>query len=825
MPNIVEILVKSRNETKTGFDAAESSARKVGDTADQTGARIAGLGTKIAAAGAAAATGLATAAAGIGKALYNVGSTMDEMQDKIRVGTGASGAALDGLVGSAKRVGTSVPSDFGSVGDAIAALSQRLNITGKPLEDLATQFLNLSRITGTDVKTNIESLTRVFGDWGISTDQQADTLDKMFRVSQTTGVGIDRLAQNVVKFGAPLRQMGFSFEESIAMLGKFEKEGVNSELVMGSMRIALGKIAKGSQDAGKASLEAEKAQKAYNDAVAKHGAGSLEARTAQEALSAAQSKGALAGKDAAAVFTEYVQKIKDAGSATEANALALELFGARAGPDMAAAIREGRLSVDELVASINKGSDTINKASLETMDFAEQWQLTKNRLMVAFEPAAAKVFGAIGEAMEQNGPKIAAMAENIGPLLVTAIEAMISVLTTAAPIIQAVLTVLAALGPAAGPVVLAIGGIAGAFKAVNTAKGVLDLLPDQFAKVAVSAVANFGKMGVAAVGYAAASVAGAAAATAAWVAANIAMIAATGGVILIIGAVIAAIVLLVKNWDWVKEKAAAVWSAVAGFFKAMGSAIVDAVSLVINWVKENWKTIIAVIMGPLGILIGLVVQNWDKIKAIFRAGVDAVIAAVRLLAALPGIVIGYVSGMVSGAINKAGELVGWFKSLPGKLVGALGDLGRMLGEVGWDIIQGIWRGLQRGWNWLVDQVRNLARSLLDAAKQALGISSPSKAFEKEFGAMIPPGAGAGVSGAARVAIEAVRRMAEDMLSTVPRARAVPMGAVNATVPGQARPIVLEFKTNGSSIEELLMSIIRRYIRVNGGDVQAVLGRS
>lgn len=38
--------------------------------------------------------------------------------------------------------------------------------------------------------------------------------------------------------------MGFSLEESAAMLGKWEKEGVNTELVIGSLRIAAGKFAK-----------------------------------------------------------------------------------------------------------------------------------------------------------------------------------------------------------------------------------------------------------------------------------------------------------------------------------------------------------------------------------------------------------------------------------------------------------------------------------------------------------------------------------------------------------------------------------------------------
>ena len=41
-----------------------------------------------------------------------------------------------------------------------------------------------------------------------------------------------------------MRLMGFSFQDTAALLAKWEKEGVNAELVMGSLRIAAGKFAK-----------------------------------------------------------------------------------------------------------------------------------------------------------------------------------------------------------------------------------------------------------------------------------------------------------------------------------------------------------------------------------------------------------------------------------------------------------------------------------------------------------------------------------------------------------------------------------------------------
>lgn len=284
------------------------------------------------------------------KALYGIGQTFDTMTDTIRVGTGATGDALDGLVDTAKRVGKNVPATFEDVGVAVADLNTRLGLTGKPLEERAAQFLELSRITGTDVASNIASMTRVFGDWDVAAADQAGTLDMLFRASQATGIGVDELAQKVARFGAPLRAMGFSLEESAALFGKFEKEGVNAELVIGSLRQGLGRMAK-------------------------------------------------AGEDAPETFRRVVDEIAGMESRTEATAAAMELFGSRAGPDMAAAIQEGRFELGELLDLVSNGGETIMAAGEDTMDFAEHWQMFKNQVMVYVAPAAEHLFAVITTGM------------------------------------------------------------------------------------------------------------------------------------------------------------------------------------------------------------------------------------------------------------------------------------------------------------------------------------------------------------------------------------------------------------------------------------------
>jgi len=315
----------------------------------QMGGVFSGLAGKAKIAGLAVGAGLAAGAVAGGVALYRLGDTFSDFRDTIQVGTGATGDALDDLIKSFKNVATEVPNDMGQTAQALADLNTRTGLSGEALENLTERFLTMSRITKTDVGTNIREVTRMFGDWGVSTDDQADRLDFLYRVSQTTGIGVDRLSGQMVKFGAPLRQLGFSLEESATLLGNFEREGVNAELVMGSMRIALGKMAR-------------------------------DGEPAQETLA------------------RVTDEIANAGSASEANALALELFGARAGPDMAAAIREGRFEVGELVAELTDGENTIAGAA-ENIDrgLGETFGRIRNKVAVALEPIATQFVGFVEE--------------------------------------------------------------------------------------------------------------------------------------------------------------------------------------------------------------------------------------------------------------------------------------------------------------------------------------------------------------------------------------------------------------------------------------------
>lgn len=303
---------------------------------------------------------------GIGAAvgLAKLGGSFDDAFDEIRTKTGATGETLGGLEESFKTVVSSVPTDFASASTAISSLNQKLGLTGGELDASATQFLNLSRITGEDLATNIESVSGTFNQWGISTGEQAGKLDELFRVSQATGIGVGELSDAMADGGTQFRAAGFSFEDSAALLGTLAENGLDAGAVM-------------------------------------------------PALSKAMATAAAEGRPVADVFKETFDQIKAAPDDASAAALAMETFGAKAGPQFAALIKEGKLSYEDLAASIAGGGDTINEAATSTDDWKEKLQLLGNKAMVALAPIAEKVFNAIGTAVEKVTPFLKDLAAGI----------------------------------------------------------------------------------------------------------------------------------------------------------------------------------------------------------------------------------------------------------------------------------------------------------------------------------------------------------------------------------------------------------------------------
>lgn len=591
-----------------------------------------------------------TALAGVvavGGGLLALGTNLDESYDKIRTQTGATGTELDSLKASFETVSKGVPSDMDSVSTAIATLNQTLGLTGPELESTAMQMLNLSRVTGEDLNGILTSSSQVFNQFGVDASEQAALLDEFFQTSQATGVGVTDLLNVVNRGGATFEQLGLGLTESADLVGLLGKNGVAPTEVMRSLTRVMADAAK-------------------------------------------------EGVPAAEALSHVEDSIKNAGSEADAVAIAIEAFGAKAGPKLAKQIRDGTISLDDLESKMGKGGDTINAAALETADAAETFQTLKNTLAVSLGPAANKLFASFGKAASDAAPALIMVVDAIAPLLT-----MITSLPT--PVLAAVAGVLAF-----GSV---LGKIIGPIKAVITV----------FKMLSTALMAN------------------------PW--------------ILLIAGVIALVVVIVKNWDkikaaigaaleWIKNIIGVVTSAIS----AAWSAVWNTVASVVSTVWETIKTIINVALTIIVTVITTYVNIWvtifttawkiistaiqvvwDTIKTIITtafkiigAVIDTYLTAWRVAftfawnvirttvtAVWDGLKNG-ISGAAKWISDRIDEIVGFITGLPGRVLEAV----LAFTNAGLDLGKSFLDGLKSGLTAVAGFAGDVAGKIIDVFKDA-----------------------------------------------------------------------------------------------------------
>ena len=137
---------------------------------------------------------------------------------------------------------------------------------------------------------------------------------------------------------------------------------------------------------------------------------------------------------------------------------------------------------------------------------------------------------------------------------------------------------------------------------------------------------------------------------------------------------------------------------------------------------------------------------------------------------LPGKVWDYLSQAAQKVVTWGTQLVqkgaAAATQLFNSIVNGLSSLPSKMAEIGGNIVSGIWNGISSGWNWLTNKVSNLANSLLDAAKDALGINSPSKEFADKVGRWIMPGVGKGLDKSMPATLKDMKAKAGELVSAM-----------------------------------------------------------
>jgi phage-related protein len=324
------------------------------------------------------AAGVAAAGAvAVGKLLVSVGSMAEAMESVIVKGTGASGEALDSLMGSAKDVMSSVPDSGEIVASTLADVNTFLGLTGDALADTTESILDFSRLTGTTAADTTAAIQRITSQFGEEVDAD-ELMGDWLRISQATGTSVDDLIASFEKSGGVLDAFGFSIEESAAVLGTLEKAGVNLRKGRAGLEFFLDKAIEAGEDP----------------------------REALETLTA---------------------EMERLGPGAESTALAMEAFGP-AGAELSRALSEGALNSETLNALMGEGAGLVDAQTAATETMGEKWNTIKNQVFVKLMPVAEALFKALKDGMDAMGPIIADVVVWYKEVLAPEIEkAMVSI--------------------------------------------------------------------------------------------------------------------------------------------------------------------------------------------------------------------------------------------------------------------------------------------------------------------------------------------------------------------------------------------------------------
>ena len=399
------------------------------------GEKIKALGDKIQKVGTTMTKYVTGPIAAIGAASVAAFNEVDEGLDIIVKKTGATGAALDDMKDRAKNLATSIPTDFTTAGEAIGEVNTRFGLTGDELEELAGKFIKFAQLNDTDVSSSIDSVQAAMAAMNVGTDAAGEFLDILNKAGQDTGTSMDKLANDLTANATALRELGFGYNTAVGFLANLNKNGIDASSVMSGLKTALKNATK-------------------------------------------------EGKTMAQATKELMAKIKGAKTETQAMKVASELFGNKAGPAMAKAIREGRLSFDEFTNAVENAAGSVEGTFEETLDPIDSFKTTLNELKIVgmeLVTAAAPMIKSIAETIKNAVQNIRKWWEGLSPMA------------------QQTIVKAAGIAAAIGPVLLVVGKLTSGIgslltlapnilNVVNTVKGALSGLWGVLAANPIAAV-------------------------------------------------------------------------------------------------------------------------------------------------------------------------------------------------------------------------------------------------------------------------------------------------------------------------------------------------
>lgn len=558
------------NKLRNALEQTNEALKEQGKMSDETAQKLKKIedtGEKIKGVGKGMTVGVTAPIVAAGAAGLAAFGEVDEALDTIITKTGATGEKADQLSESFENVGSNTHLPLQTVGEAIGEVNTQFGFMGKELEDASNYLMQYAEINETDVSQAAISARQAIEAYGLEYSDLNGVLDVTTKTAQDTGQSVDDLMKKAIDGAPQIKQLGLSFGEGVTLMGQFEQSGVDSGAALSSL---------------------SKATVAY----------SKEGKTLSQGLG------------------ELQEKIKNAGSETEAINAAAEIFGTKGGPRMADAIRRGALDLGELAKAADSSGGAVGSTFDATLDPIDKSNQAMN--------AAKLAMAGVGESVQVS----------LLPFFEMAINAMQSFKTWWDSLDQGTKTwiiTIAGIAAAVGPVLVVFGTLMGSITKIYNG---IKLMQSAFSVVSAFLAANPFVLGIAA-----------------------------------IALLVAGVVIAYNKVKWFRDGVNAFIGGVKDIFVQGFNFITGYLGSVFGGIVQNFNNFFnagkRVFSGFIDFITGIFTGNWEQawngVVNIFGGIFDGIVAMAK---APLNLLIGLINGVIGG-LNHI-KLPKWVPGIGGK---------------------------------------------------------------------------------------------------------------------------------------------------------------
>lgn len=213
-------------------------------------------------------------------------------------------------------------------------------------------------------------------------------------------------------------------------------------------------------------------------------------------------------------------------------------------------------------------------------------------------------------------------------------------------------------------------------------------------------------------------------------------------------ALVTAIVTLWKKSEGFRNFFINAWGAIKEAFNTVVTAIktgIDKIksffTTIGNFIKENWQSLLTVLINPFA---GLFKYFYNNNKA-FKNFVDNAVTQIKQL---PSKLWNYIKSAISNVTKFASQLASKGKEAGSKLLSSVvkgvKSLPGKIKSIGGNVVTGLWKGIGNKVAWLKGKIKSFVGNVKNWLKKFFKIGSPSRLMADEIGQWIPAGIGVGI---------------------------------------------------------------------------------